>query len=153
MRGFSTAASESEAPRSARGASDWGTKEGPQMKMQNEYVHGEWSERERILTECIRFRPLLRQIAERLLNQEDDAEKAVNRCIVRATKAHLDSQSLGEFRAWILRLAIDESLLLLAERRAAAEAHRKGNQSIDSLGERIPVALLFARWMLVGVAD
>jgi len=122
-------------------------------KIPNETAPGGWNDKERILTECIRIRPLLRQIAQRLLDGRDDPEKAVNRCIVRATKTYVEAQSLGEFRSWIFRLAIDESLKILSEHRAAAEANQRAIHAKDSRENGIPMALLFARWMMVGVAD
>jgi len=105
----------------------------------------DWNEKEMILQECIRSRPLLRQIAVRFLESPDDVETAVNRAIVAATRRPRPFASQGELRGWILRAVIDESLRRLQElqkaERIACPRPRSG------LAE-----LQFATW-LAGVCD
>jgi len=85
-----------------------------------ETISGRWNDKELILRECVRYRGLLRQIAERLLDGRADADEAVDRCIVAAATTRIPMHSRGEFRSWILRLVIDEALQLLHERAVAA---------------------------------
>ena len=88
---------------------------------QNETLSGRWNDKELILRECGRYRALLLQIADRLLDGCGDADEAVDRCIVAAAKARIPMHSSGEFRSWVLRLVIDEALQLLHERVAAGD--------------------------------
>jgi len=85
-----------------------------------ETILGRWNDKELILRECVRYRGLLRQIAERFLDGCGNADEAVDRCIVAAVKTRIPMHSRGEFRSWILRLVIDEAVHLLHQRAAAA---------------------------------
>jgi hypothetical protein len=85
-----------------------------------ETISGRWNDKELILRECVRYRGLLRQIAERLLDGCANADEAVDRSIVAAVKTRIPMHSRGEFRSWVLRLVIDEALHLLHERAVAA---------------------------------
>jgi DNA-directed RNA polymerase specialized sigma24 family protein len=84
-----------------------------------ETILGRWNDKELILHECVRYRGLLRQIAERLLDGCGNADEAVDRCIVAAANTRMPMHSRGEFRSWVLRLVIDEALHLLHETAAA----------------------------------
>jgi len=100
-------------------------------KSERAAASGRWNDKELILRECVRYRALLGQVAERLLNGRGDADDAVNRSIVAAANRRVPTRSRGEFRSWILRLVIDEALHLRHERALAA-------------GECTPAEKLFA---------
>lgn len=117
-------------------------------EMEKETVPGRWNEKELILSECVRYRAVLRQIAEHLLDGQGDAEEAVNRSIVVATKVRVPIHSRGDFRSWILRLVIDEALQLLRERRAA----EKCAVQEEMIEEHALTSHVFAGW-LVGITD
>ena len=115
---------------------------------EKETVPGRWNDKELILRECVRFRAILREIAEHLLNGHPGAEVAVNRCIVAATKERVPMDSKGEFRSWILRRVIDETQQLLRERKAAEKCAAQE----EMIEEHTPTSHVFAGW-LVGITD
>ena len=88
-------------------------------KSESDAASGHWNDKELILRECVLCRALLCQVAECLLHGHGDANDAVNRCIVAATKTRVPMHSRGEFRGWILRLVTDEALQLLHQRAIA----------------------------------
>jgi len=105
----------------------------------------DWNEKVMILQECIRFRPLLRQIAASFLDLPGEVENAVNRTIVAATKGPRVFASQGELRSWILRAVIDESQRRLREK-------QKDERETYGPPTPIPAEIRFATW-LVGVSD
>ena len=104
-----------------------------------------WNDKEMILQEGIRFRPLLRQIAGKFLGCQGDVETVVNRTIVAATKTQTVFASQGELRGWILRVVIDESLRGVREQEDVQRETCRPEEASRT-------ALFFATW-LVGVAD
>jgi len=103
-------------------------------KLQKQAASGRWNDKELILRECLRYRALLRQIAERLLDGHGDADAAVDRCIVAAAKTRVPMHSRGEFRSWVLRLVIDEALQLLHERAVSAGECTPADELFEPVG-------------------
>jgi DNA-directed RNA polymerase specialized sigma24 family protein len=56
---------------------------------------------------------LLQFIAFRILNDPEQAKKAVESCLHSASACAPHFESEGAFRSWLLRVLIDEALLLL----------------------------------------
>jgi DNA-directed RNA polymerase specialized sigma24 family protein len=77
-----------------------------------------WEENERFVHECLRYRGLLYQIAERILRGPEYAEEAVNRTLTLATRMSHKKKPAGEFRSWLVRLLIEEALLIRRKRMA-----------------------------------
>jgi DNA-directed RNA polymerase specialized sigma24 family protein len=61
-------------------------------------------------------RELIVFVARRLLDSHDDAETAVKQCFKTASCNPLVFTNDGAFRSWILRIVIDEALLILSEK-------------------------------------
>ena len=78
---------------------------------------GHWEENERFVHECLRYRGLLYQIAERILREPKCAEEAVNRTLTLATRTP-HKKPAGEFRSWLLRILIEETLTIRRRRNA-----------------------------------
>ena len=72
-------------------------------------------EKERFVHECLRYRGLLYQIAERILRDPECAEEAVNRTLTLSTRV-LHKKPAGEFRSWLLRIVIEEALCIRRRR-------------------------------------
>src|SRR5215469_16831940 len=80
-----------------------------------------WEERERFVHECLRYRGLLHQIAERILRGPECAEEAVNRSLTLATRTPHKKKPAGEFRSWLVRIVIEEALRIRRRRDGQAE--------------------------------
>jgi DNA-directed RNA polymerase specialized sigma24 family protein len=72
---------------------------------------------------------LLHFVADRILNDSERAKLAVENCWHSASirPPHFDHQ--GAFRSWLVRVLIDEALLLLREKQQIAET----NISLDAV--------------------
>ena len=77
-----------------------------------------WEENKKFAHECLRYRSLLYQVAERILRGPECAEEAVNRTLTLTTRVSHRKMPAGEFRSWLLRLLIEEALLLRRKRMA-----------------------------------
>ena len=86
----------------------------------------DWDKKERFVHECLRYRALLYQIAERILHEPKGAEQAVNRCLTLATRVPDKNQPAGEFRSWLLRILIDEALIIRRKRMGQEESFANG---------------------------
>jgi DNA-directed RNA polymerase specialized sigma24 family protein len=64
---------------------------------------------------------LLYFVADRILNDSERAELAVENCWHSASIRPPDFEHQGAFRSWLIRVLIDEALLLLREKQQAAE--------------------------------
>lgn len=62
-------------------------------------------------------RPLLYFIAGRVLENPGDAEEAVRNCFFTASRDTPEFQDEGAFRSWLLRVVIDEALLIVRRQR------------------------------------
>lgn len=62
---------------------------------------------------------LLRFIAVKVLGNDDEAEEVIRNCYASASQVAHEFTDIGEFRRWLLRVAIDEALLLQHQRRKA----------------------------------
>jgi hypothetical protein len=75
-----------------------------------------------------RCRPLLFHIARRVLNDERGVDEAVRNCFLSGSRADPGFTSEGAFRSWLLRVLIDEALLI-----------RRRDQLNTAPGELVPV--------------
>lgn len=64
-----------------------------------------------------RCRVLLRSIAFRMLGDTEKADLAVENCYSTAFRARLSFDREGAFRSWLLRVLIDEALVILRRNR------------------------------------
>lgn len=64
---------------------------------------------------------LLKQIAERVLNGDDDVEEAMQRSYAAAAIQRRSFRCDGEFRRWLVRTVLNEALTILHEKESAAE--------------------------------
>jgi DNA-directed RNA polymerase specialized sigma24 family protein len=63
-----------------------------------------------------RYSGLLPFVACRVLGDERNAEDAVEKCLLIASEASMHFDSEGAFRSWLVRILIDEALLILKRR-------------------------------------
>jgi hypothetical protein len=66
---------------------------------------------------AVRYRPLLESVADRILGESGKAKVAVENCLHSAASESAPDCE-GAFRAWLVRLAIDEALAILHATRA-----------------------------------
>jgi len=64
-----------------------------------------------------RCRGLLRFVACRVLRSCEGADEAVERCFLTACGDPQEFEYEGAFRSWLVRILIDEALLILVERK------------------------------------
>ena len=64
-----------------------------------------------------RCRGLLRFVACRVLRSCEGADEAVERCFLKASGDPQEFEYEGAFRSWLVRILIDEALLILVERK------------------------------------
>jgi len=88
------------------------------MSSEKKLSFQDWEENEKFLHECLRYRGLLYQIAERILRGPECAEEAVNCSLTLATRMPHNKKPAGEFRSWLVRLTIEEALLIRRKRMA-----------------------------------
>ena len=74
-----------------------------------------------------RCRTLLHFIACRVLGDDEGAADAVQNCFVTASRNLPAFESEGAFRCWLLRVLIDEALLILLQRRERSLIARDPN--------------------------
>jgi DNA-directed RNA polymerase specialized sigma24 family protein len=70
-------------------------------------------------TQFSRWRGLLYFIACRVLDDRDEAEEAVQNCLLSATAHPPTFESQGAFRSWLLRILIDKALVILRQKKKA----------------------------------
>jgi hypothetical protein len=75
---------------------------------------------------------LLHFIAGRILDDPEQAEKAVENCWHSASPRAPHFESEGAFRSWLARVLIDEALLLLREKQSVLQT----NSSFEAAGPR-----------------
>ena len=63
-----------------------------------------------------RYRCTLSLVAYRVLGDQHLVEDAVQRCLISASRNVPQFESEGAFRSWLVRVLIDEALLILHER-------------------------------------
>ena len=71
-----------------------------------------------------RYRRTLFLVACRVLGDHNQAEDAVERCLLSASWNVPHFETEGAFRSWLVRVLIDEALLILREREWAARILR-----------------------------
>ena len=72
----------------------------------------------------LRYRSVLSLVAYRVLSDHNQAEDAVRRCLLSASCSVPRFENEGAFRSWLVRVLIDEALLILQEREWAAHVLR-----------------------------
>jgi len=73
----------------------------------------------------LRCKGLLKQIAERVLNGTEEVEEAMQRSYATAASQRRRFRCDGEFRRWLVRIVLNEALMLLHEKESAAEGSRE----------------------------
>jgi len=77
-------------------------------------------------TQFSQSRGLLYFIANRVLDDSEEAEEAVQNCLLTAIRNPLKFESEGAFRSWLVRILIDEALLILRQKnRTSATCHEQ----------------------------
>jgi RNA polymerase sigma-70 factor, ECF subfamily len=77
-------------------------------------------------TQFSQSRGLLYFIAHRVLDDSEEAEEAVQNCLLTAIRNPLMFESEGAFRSWLVRILIDEALLILRQKnRTSATCHEQ----------------------------
>src|SRR5689334_9472892 len=71
--------------------------------------------------EFLRYRGLLRLIAQRVLSGDADVEEAMQRSHVAAASQRRRFRSDGEFRRWLVRAVLNEALMILHEKESGVE--------------------------------
>src|SRR5258705_5972894 len=74
-----------------------------------------------------RYHRLLYFVADRVLGNPDRAAIAVENCLFWASRHFARFDDEGEFRNWLVRLALDESLAILHGRNMPE--HRRGDET------------------------
>jgi DNA-directed RNA polymerase specialized sigma24 family protein len=69
-----------------------------------------------------RCRRLLQFTARRILGSTDEVERAVERCCLQASRNPPRFEREGEFRSWLLRILINEAVVLLLQRQKRGTA-------------------------------
>jgi RNA polymerase sigma-70 factor, ECF subfamily len=64
-----------------------------------------------------RYRRLLYFVAFRVLGNHRDAEDAVQRCLISASRDVRSFEHEGSFRGWLVRVLIDEAVAILHKNR------------------------------------
>ena len=70
------------------------------------------TEEQSLYVQASRYRGLLLLVANRVLNNSDDAESAVENILFLASHLAPGFDSEGAFRSWVVRLAMDEALAI-----------------------------------------
>jgi DNA-directed RNA polymerase specialized sigma24 family protein len=68
----------------------------------------------------LRYRGVLSFVGYRVLGDHNQTEDAVQRCLLSASRDIPHFVNEGAFRSWLLRVLIDEALLILQERECSA---------------------------------
>ena len=76
-------------------------------------------DREALAILFLRYRRALSLVAYRVLGNHEEAEVAVQNCLRRASDNALRIEHEGAFRSWLVRVLIDEAVILLSKQRVA----------------------------------
>jgi hypothetical protein len=82
-------------------------------------------------------RKLIAFVARRVLDSHKDAETAVTECFKTASSNPPVFTSEGAFRSWILRMVIDEALLILSRKTKTVSADVRLNRMPTDAGDRV----------------
>ena len=96
-----------------------------EVKLHEIVTVGEGSPEDRMMSfyaRAARYRRLLYFIADRVLGDPDRAAIAVDNCLYSAAQHVAAFDCEGDFRSWLVRLAIDEALAIL---HGTTSEHRK----------------------------
>jgi len=80
-------------------------------------------------------RKLIAFVARRLLDNHADAENAVKKCFKTASRNPPVLANDGAFRSWILRMVIDEALLMLSDKADGASANLRPDRMPSAEGQ------------------
>jgi DNA-directed RNA polymerase specialized sigma24 family protein len=72
-----------------------------------------WVDNRRSYVRASRYRRLLHSLAHRVLGNPDRADIAVENCLFSASHRVTAFDCEGAFRSWLVRIAIDEALVIL----------------------------------------
>jgi DNA-directed RNA polymerase specialized sigma24 family protein len=79
-----------------------------------------------------RCRGLLRFIAHRVLGSNEEVENALQSCWLTASCNPAKFEYEGAFRSWLLRILIDEALIILREKNSRAATETPETDTITS---------------------
>jgi RNA polymerase sigma-70 factor (ECF subfamily) len=65
-----------------------------------------------------RYRPLLYDLALRILPGHEEAEDAVRSCLLLAYRNHSNVKCEGSFRSWLVRILINEALAIVRKKKS-----------------------------------
>jgi len=82
-------------------------------------------------------RKLLR-IAQNVIQNQEDAEDAVQEAFLKAYQKLNQFQEQAKFSTWLVRITLNEAFMKLRKQRGAMERSIEDNQS-DNIGTRLPV--------------
>jgi hypothetical protein len=89
------------------------------------------------------YRCTLSLVAYRVLGDKHLAEDAVQRCLLSASRNVPQFESVGAFRSWLVRVVIDEALLILHDREWVTHVLRTDQDPSYSIDPESPVKPLF----------
>ncbi len=96
---------------------------GPLCGVVNRTPYEIWSRPSDFESRFSKNRKLIAFVASRLLDSHEDAETAVKECFETASRNPPVFTNDGAFRSWILRIVIDEALLILSGKADGASAN------------------------------
>jgi len=84
---------------------------------------------------CSRYRHVLSLVAYRVLDNHEEAEDAVRNCLLAASANPLRFEHEGAFRSWLVRVLIDEAVMILNKQKADKRDFREplGSSSENGL--------------------
>jgi DNA-directed RNA polymerase specialized sigma24 family protein len=75
-----------------------------------------------------RYRRILYRVAYRVLDNHEEAEEAVQNCVMAASCNAPRFENEGAFRSWLVRVLIDEALAIL---------YKAGTRATSGLSQRV----------------
>lgn len=101
---------------------------------------GRRGDRDALHTLFTRYRRLLHGLAFRVLHNHDEAEDAVQNCLVQAFRNLECVRCTGAFRSWLVRILVNEALAIIHNRKSlpttASPQHSSEKQGVSP--ERFP---------------
>jgi DNA-directed RNA polymerase specialized sigma24 family protein len=90
------------------------------MQDEDEALSNPQENPELVDTRLLRYRGVLSFVAHRVLNNHLEAEEAVRNCLLSASYTVPRFESEGAFRGWLVRVLMDEALMILHKKRVGS---------------------------------